>query len=50
MKHGKGKLQFKDGSCYEGDFVAGLPNGFGIYIAYSRERIMSFMPILDVKS
>ena len=49
MKHGKGKIQFKDESCYEGDFLAGLPNGFGIYIAYSLERIMSFMPILDEK-
>ena len=49
MRHGKGKIQFKDESCYEGDFLAGLPNGFGIYIAYSLERVMSFMPILDEK-
>jgi hypothetical protein len=35
-KSGKGKLVWKDGSKYEGDFENGLRNGFGVY-TYSKE-------------
>ena len=30
LSHGKGKMTFLDGSTYEGDFVHGLSDGFGI--------------------
>ena len=28
---GKGKYSWKDGSCYEGDWVNGKREGFGVY-------------------
>ena len=34
---GKGKLVFKDGEKYEGDFENDLRNGFGVY-TYSKEN------------
>lgn len=43
QKHGKGLLKFSDSSNYEGDFARGLPNGFGIYTANSRERSKSII-------
>lgn len=45
MKHGFGKLEYKDGSYYKGDFQRGLPNGFGIHVAYSRKRIVTVFPL-----
>ncbi|CAD8170251.1 unnamed protein product [Paramecium pentaurelia] len=44
QKHGNGKLVFSDGSYYVGDFQRGLPNGFGVQVAYSKERIIAVFP------
>lgn len=34
-----------DKSFYEGDFIKGVPSGFGIYVATSLKRSISIMPI-----
>ncbi|CAK88809.1 unnamed protein product (macronuclear) [Paramecium tetraurelia] len=44
QKHGPGKLVFSDGSYFVGDFQRGLPNGFGVHVAYSKDRIVSTFP------
>lgn len=36
---------FADGSHYIGDFQKGLPNGFGLHVAYSQSRIVSVFPL-----
>lgn len=47
QKHGKGRLYFPDKSHYEGDFVCGVPSGFGVYVAYDQERSKSIMPNIE---
>jgi hypothetical protein len=48
LKHGEGKLTFADQSYYMGDFFKGLPNGFGLHVAYSKSRIVSVFPLKKI--
>ena len=45
QKHGKGVEEYKD-ARYEGEFIRGVPCGFGVHIAYSLNRAMTIMPMI----
>ena len=38
QRTGKGRLDFADGSFYEGDFVDGQQHGYGVYHYASEDR------------